>query len=99
MKRIDNISARRWNAAEYFFKDEAAEYLDLVEEAIDHVFCNSDESVVREAFKRYLRGDVLYFSSGICETLTAGYGKIDQYGYWEFPLPSNFVDQFYGLKK
>lgn len=99
MKRIDNGAARRWNVAEYFFNDDAGKYIDLVEEAVDHVFCNYDEWSVREAFKRYLRGDPIYFSSGICDTLTGGFGKIDQYGYWEFPMPSNFVDQFYGVKK
>lgn len=30
------------------------------------------------------------FSSGICGALTAGYGRLDYYGYWEYPLP---VDQ------
>jgi hypothetical protein len=30
------------------------------------------------------------FSSGICESVTAGYGRLDYYGYWEYPL---IVDQ------
>lgn len=25
-------------------------------------------------------------SQGICESKTAGYGRIDGYGYWEYPL-------------
>ena len=98
MRKIDTPAARRYNAAEYFFGDEATQYLDLVEEAVNHMYSNHDEHDVREAFKRYLRGDLLYFSSGICECLTAGFGKCNDYGYWEFPLPAKFVDQFYGVK-
>lgn len=30
------------------------------------------------------------FSTGICGELTVGYGKIDEYGYWEFPLPLEY---------
>lgn len=25
-------------------------------------------------------------STGICESKTAGYGRLDCYGYWEYPL-------------
>lgn len=99
MPRIDTPVARRYNVAEYFFNDEATQYLDLVEEAIDHVYWNHDDRDVREAFKRYLRGDLLTFSTGICESLTAGFGKCNDYGYWEYPLPAKFIDQFYGVKR
>jgi len=97
--RIDIPSARRYNVAEYFFDDKATEYLDLVEAAIDHIFCNHNEANIREAFARYLRGDKLVFSSGICEGLTAGFGECNYHGYWEFPLPMDFIDRFYGVKK
>lgn len=30
------------------------------------------------------------YSTGICDSVTAGYGKLDQLGYFEFPL---IVDQ------
>lgn len=30
------------------------------------------------------------YSRGICDTITAGYGRFDVYGYYEFPLE---VDQ------
>ena len=29
------------------------------------------------------------YSTSICGSLTAGYGRCDVYGYWEFPLPVN----------
>lgn len=96
--RIDTPSARLYNVAEYFFGDEASQYLELVEDAINHVYCSRDDAAVREAFTRYLQGDKLTFSSGICEGLTAGFGECNCHGYWEFPLPMNFVDHFYGLK-
>ena len=39
-----------------------------------------------EAEERWARGDDPSFSTGICESLTCGYGKLDDYGYWQFPL-------------
>jgi len=40
----------------------------------------------QEALKRWEAGKTPMFSTGICESLTCGYGKLDEYGYWEFPL-------------
>ena len=43
------------------------------------------------ALERYKGGDKSYrFSTGICGLTTAGYGKLDEFGYFEYPLP---VDQ------
>lgn len=39
-----------------------------------------------EAIKRWEAGEQPGFSTGICESLTCGYGNLDNYGYWEFPL-------------
>lgn len=39
-----------------------------------------------EAQCRWARGEKPNFSQGICGSLTCGYGEIDDYGYWEFPL-------------
>ena len=39
-----------------------------------------------EALKRWEEGEEPSFSVGVCESLTCGYGKLDQNGYWEFPL-------------
>jgi len=96
--KIDSPAARLYNVAEYFFNEEATQYLELTQEAIDHVYNTHDDANVRVAFERYLRGDELTFSSGICEGLTAGFVKCDYYGYWEYPLPMDFVDRFYGVK-
>ena len=97
--KIDTPLARLYNVAEYFFGEQASEHLDIVNEAIDHVYCNHDDADVREAFKRYLEGkEKLYFSTGICEMLTAGFGKCNDYGYFEFPLPGKFIDDFLAAK-
>lgn len=41
-----------------------------------------------EALKRWEAGLDPYFSTGYaCGELTAGYGALDAYGYWEYPLP------------
>jgi hypothetical protein len=39
-----------------------------------------------EAIKRWEAGEDPCFSTGICESTTCGYGKLDEYGYWQFPL-------------
>lgn len=95
MKRIDTPLARRYNVAEYFFSDRATENYNLVEEAVYHVYADAEHRHVKTAFERYLSGEALYFSTGICECLTAGFGECDYYGYFEFPLPMDFVDRFF----
>lgn len=40
----------------------------------------------QEAYRRYEAGEKPSFSTGICESITAGYGRLDEYGYWEFSL-------------
>lgn len=39
-----------------------------------------------EALTRWERGEKPFFSMGVCESLTCGYGKLSDSGYWEFPL-------------
>lgn len=34
----------------------------------------------------YKQGVPCKWSKGICDSITAGYGRLDEYGYWEFPL-------------
>ena len=43
------------------------------------------------AYEKYEAGEVPSYSKGICDSVTAGYGRLDDYGYWEYPL---IVDQF-----
>lgn len=38
------------------------------------------------ALTRWLKKEKPTFSSGVCESLTCGYGKLSDIGYWEFPL-------------
>ena len=40
----------------------------------------------------YLRGENPSFSTSISEELTAGFGKLDEYGDWEFPIPYELVE-------
>ena len=49
--------------------------------------CELTDLVVEyEAKRRWEDGELPSFSTGICGSLTCGYGKLDDYGYWEFPL-------------
>jgi hypothetical protein len=38
------------------------------------------------ALVRWEAGERPQFSTGVCESLTCGYRKLDEYGYWEYPL-------------
>lgn len=70
---------------------------------IKSVFENIDDDIYKletvnqlllgqeEAIKRFLRGEQVTISSGICGRTTYGYGKPDDFGYWEFELPEWFV--------
>jgi hypothetical protein len=49
-----------------------------------------DRLAIATAVEFHNKGVSPRFSMGICEELTVGYGKIDEYGYWEFPLPSEY---------
>lgn len=53
--------------------------------------CNShepsgDEVNEQHALDLWNAGEQPSFSTGICESLTCGYGTLDDSGYWEFPL-------------
>lgn len=70
---------------------------------IKSVFENIDDDIYRlefekqelangdEAMKRFLRGEPLTVSTGICGTTTYGYGKLHDLGYWEYQLPEWFI--------
>ena len=94
-----SILSQHWDVAEYFFNDEASEHFDLIFEAIDHVYNTEEDYDIRVALTKYATGNIPNHSSGICETHTAGYGKLDENGYWEFPLPANFVERFLSFKR
>lgn len=40
----------------------------------------------RIAIERFNSGEKPSYSTGICENITCGYGRLDPCGYWEFPL-------------
>lgn len=39
----------------------------------------------------FLQGERPCYSTGIHGSLTAGYGRLDDYGFWQYPLPAVFV--------
>lgn len=38
------------------------------------------------AIARFISGEKPTYSTGICGSITCGYGELDANGYWEFPL-------------
>ena len=95
--------AQKWDVAEYLLGDGAAIAFagdgSEVETAINQTFTDEGDADIRRALMLYSEGKVPQHSSGICETHTAGYGKLDENGYWEFPLPANFVERFLSFKR
>ena len=43
-------------------------------------------STIKQAYQRFFAGEKPSFSTGICETPTAGYGELGTLGYFEYPL-------------
>ena len=47
---------------------------------------STHEDIEQHALFLWQQGRLPGFSTGICESLTCGYGKLDIYGYWQYPL-------------
>ena len=41
---------------------------------------------------RFLSGQKVGVSTGIDESITYGYGELDEYGFWEYPVPDKLVE-------
>lgn len=83
----------QYDVAEFLTNgDGASEILDVLDEAIDHIF--GAESKTSQALKRYSTGETPTFSSDCAENTTAGYGKLDDFGCWEIPLPNAFIRKY-----
>jgi hypothetical protein len=44
-----------------------------------------------EGIRRFLRGEQVGVSTGICDSTTYGYGTLDPNGYWQYPVPPALV--------
>ena len=42
---------------------------------------------------RHVKGEAPKFSTGLCGGITAGYGELDEHGYWEYPLPYPIIQE------
>ena len=52
------------------------------------------------AIERFNSGEEPSYSTGICENITCGYGRLDPCGYWEFPLyPDTTPEAFAPFKE
>lgn len=45
----------------------------------------------REAIRRHSTGEPVWFSTGIDGKLTYGYGNLDEYGFWQYPLRFEYL--------
>jgi hypothetical protein len=86
---------RRYDLAEYFFNEEAGQNLDLVEEAILSAFyTDSVNTPYGDALFRYLGGEKVQIANSLFDQQTAGFGRLDEYGLFEFPLPAPFFKKY-----
>ena len=46
---------------------------------------------VLEGFRRFLAGEKYKVSSGIDGSMTYGYGELDEFGFWEYPVWEGLV--------
>ena len=60
--------------------------------AIKYLDNNSMCAEYGPGFYKLAAGEEPSISTGICGSTTIGYGRLDQYGYWECPLPNELVD-------
>jgi hypothetical protein len=47
---------------------------------------------------RFLEGEQVGASTGVCGNITYGYGDLNPDGYWEFPVPTKLVEYVRELK-
>lgn len=47
---------------------------------------------ILEGIERYLSGEQVGVSTSIADYITYGYGRLDQYGHWEYPVPTYVVE-------
>lgn len=66
--------------------DQYPSKLDIITKEETEAFLDKDNE--HRAMVRFFNGEEPGFSSGICEFLTCGYGKLSDLGYWEYPLPA-----------
>lgn len=52
-----------------------------------------EEANAKEGMRRFLAGEKPWCSSALDESLTYGYGRLDDYGNWEFPVPPELVEK------
>ena len=47
----------------------------------------------QEAVTRFQQGQKPSYSTDIAENITCGYGEVDEYGFFDFPLPKQYWDK------
>ena len=57
----------------------------------DHLVLVAMPPEQREAIRRHGAGEPVRFSTGIDGRLTYGYGNIDEYGFWQYPLRFEYL--------
>lgn len=97
--KIDSPFARRYNVAEFFFGNEADKYVDDIVDVVNQILDDKDDIEFGIAFQKYLNMEKFYVSSSILDETTAGFGKIDENGFFKYPFPAKFIKQFISNKE
>ena len=51
-----------------------------------------DEATLTAVY-RWLTGEKVSFSHGFGDQLTAGFGTLDELGYWQYPMPNVYTEE------
>ncbi len=66
--------------------DELIDEISHYEQEIDRAFAVPFKERAAEANRRFAAGEKPCYSTGIDDSITCGYGYIDQFGFWQYPL-------------
>lgn len=92
--KIDSPFARRYNVAEFFFGEEAGKYVDSIDEIVNQILIDKDDTGFGVALQKYLNMEKYNVSTNILNEVTVGYGKLDENGFFKYPFPAKFIKQF-----
>jgi hypothetical protein len=92
--KIDTPFARSYNVAEFFFGEEAGKYVDIIDEIVNQILVDKDDIQFGVALQKYLNMEKFQVSTNILNETTAGYGKLDENGFFKYPFPVKFIKQF-----
>src|SRR5687768_5674312 len=70
----------------------------LIEAYREELADRKDVAAKFHALQRLVCGERLGVSTGIDERMTYGYGRLDEHGFWEYPLSEQDIEEWHKTK-